>query len=106
LPQDGVGCGGQGKKENVVETLMTLVVWMLIGFGVGALAKLLMPGPDGGGFLLTSLLGIAGAVVGGWIASATGLASYTGFDFRGLVIAVLGAMLLLFVYRMLRHRTA
>ncbi|HZO10336.1 MAG TPA: GlsB/YeaQ/YmgE family stress response membrane protein [Myxococcota bacterium] len=62
-----------------------------------------MPGPDGGGILLTSLLGIAGALIGGFLAGALGLGSYAGPSFGGFVVAVLGAMLLLGGRRMLRR---
>lgn len=89
-----------------MEFLMTLVVWAILGLVIGALAKFLMPGPDGGGWLITSLLGIGGAVVGGSIASAIGLASFTGFNVSGLIIAIVGAMLLLGVYRLVRRGTA
>jgi uncharacterized membrane protein YeaQ/YmgE (transglycosylase-associated protein family) len=88
-----------------METLVTLLVWAVLGLAIGALAKLLMPGPDGGGLLTTSLLGIVGALVGGAIASAIGLGSLRGFTLSGLVVAVLGAMAVLFIYRLAR-RTA
>ena len=89
-----------------MEFVMTLVVWAILGLVIGALAKFLMPGPDGGGWLMTSLLGIAGALVGGSIASAIGLASFRGFSVGGLIIAVAGAMLLLAAYRLVRRGTA
>ena len=85
-----------------METLWVLLVWAVIGLVIGAIAKALMPGADGSGYVTTSILGIAGAVVGGAIASALGLGSFTGFTVGSLVIAVLGAMALLFVYRMVR----
>jgi uncharacterized membrane protein YeaQ/YmgE (transglycosylase-associated protein family) len=81
---------------------MGILSWIVIGLIVGVLAKWLMPGPDPGGFFLTILLGIAGAFVGGAIASALGLGSFTGFNIGSLVIAVAGAMLLLFLHRKLR----
>ena len=88
-----------------MEMLTTLLIWAVLGLGIGALAKFLMPGPDGGGWLMTSLLGIAGALVGGSAASALGLGSFTGFTLSGLTIAVLGAMALLTVHRVLRRAT-
>lgn len=81
---------------------MGILSWIVIGLIVGALAKWLMPGPDPGGIFVTILLGIAGAFVGGAIASALGLGSFTGFNVGSLLIAVGGAMLLLFGYRKLR----
>jgi len=81
---------------------MGILAWIVIGLIVGVLAKWLMPGPDPGGVIVTILLGVAGAFVGGAIASALGLGSFSGFNIGSLVIAVLGAMLLLFLYRRLR----
>lgn len=86
-----------------METLITLLIWAVIGLGIGALAKFLMPGADSSGLLITSLLGLVGALVGGAIASAVGLGSLRGFTVSGLVVAVLGAMLVLFVYRLSRR---
>jgi uncharacterized membrane protein YeaQ/YmgE (transglycosylase-associated protein family) len=85
-----------------METLGVLLVWAVIGLVIGAIAKAIMPGTDGSGFVTTSILGIAGAVVGGAIASALGLGSFTGFTVGSLAIAVLGALALLFVYRLVR----
>jgi uncharacterized membrane protein YeaQ/YmgE (transglycosylase-associated protein family) len=81
---------------------MGILSWILIGLIVGALAKWIMPGPDPGGLIVTILLGIAGAFVGGAIASAVGLGSFTGFNVGSVLVAVGGALLLLFVYRKLR----
>jgi uncharacterized membrane protein YeaQ/YmgE (transglycosylase-associated protein family) len=81
---------------------MGILAWIVIGLIVGVLAKWLMPGPDPGGTIMTILLGVAGAFVGGAIASALGLGSFSGFNIGSIVIAVLGAMLLLFLHRKLR----
>ncbi len=62
-----------------------------------------MPGKDGGGFFMTIILGIAGALVGGYISSFFGMGSVTGFNFASLIISILGAMLLLFIYRKLKN---
>ena len=82
------------------------IIWFLIvGLVVGAIAKLLMPGRDPGGFIITILLGVAGALVGGFIGRALGL--YRPGDPTGFLMAVLGSILLLALYRMLggpRHR--
>ena len=78
---------------------MGLIMWMVLGLVVCVLAKWIMPGKDPGGLIVTTLIGIAGAVVGGWIGTFIGFGEVTGFDFRSLVIAVGGAVLLLFVYR-------
>lgn len=84
---------------------MGILTWILVGLVVGVLAKWIMPGDDPGGFIVTTLIGIAGAVVGGAIASALGLGSFSGFNVPSLIIAVLGALLLLFLYRKLVRRT-
>jgi len=76
--------------------------WLVMGLIVGLLAKVIMPGKDPGGLVVTILLGIAGAIVGGFIASALGFGTVTGFNLGSVVIAVAGAILLLFVYRQLK----
>ena len=81
---------------------MGLLSWIILGLVVGLLAKWIMPGPDGGGFVLTTLLGIAGAFVGGFIGSLLGLGSVSGFDFRGIALATIGALVLLWGHRRLR----
>ena len=78
---------------------MGWIMWIVLGLVVGVLAKWIMPGKDPGGVIVTTLIGIAGAVVGGWIGTFIGFGKVTGFDIRSLVIAVGGAILLLFVYR-------
>ena len=81
---------------------MGILSWIILGLIVGALAKWLMPGPDPGGLLVTMGLGIAGAFVGGLVASFLGLGSAGGFSLGGIVTATGGAMLLLFGYRKLK----
>lgn len=81
---------------------MGIVAWIVLGLVVGALAKWIMPGRDPGGLLVTIGIGIAGAFVGGFLGTALGLGSVTGFDPRSLVIATGGAVLLLFAHRKLR----
>jgi uncharacterized membrane protein YeaQ/YmgE (transglycosylase-associated protein family) len=74
-----------------------LLGWIIFGLIVGALAKLLMPGKDPGGIIITMLLGIAGALLGGWIGRALGL--YGPGEPAGFLMALLGAILLLAIYR-------
>ena len=76
-----------------------LLGWILFGAIVGAIAKLLMPGRDPGGFIVTMLLGIAGAMMGGFIGRALGW--YGPNDGAGFLMSLFGAILLLWVYRML-----
>jgi uncharacterized membrane protein YeaQ/YmgE (transglycosylase-associated protein family) len=83
---------------------MGFISWIVLGLVVGLIAKFLLPGKDPGGFFITMLLGIAGAFVGGFISTAAGFGSVTGFDFRSLVIAVAGAVALLVIYRMIKNR--
>jgi uncharacterized membrane protein YeaQ/YmgE (transglycosylase-associated protein family) len=71
--------------------------WIVFGLIVGAVAKLLMPGRDPGGIIVTSLIGIAGALLGGFIGRAMGL--YGPEDAAGFVMALIGAVVLLAIYR-------
>lgn len=82
---------------------MGIIAWIVFGLIAGVIAKLIMPGKDPGGFIVTILIGIAGALVGGFIASGLGIGSVTGFNLGSFVIAVLGAILLLVLYRVLRR---
>lgn len=82
---------------------MGILSWILLGLIVGVLAKWIMPGPDPGGLVMTVLLGIAGAFVGGFIGSAIGLGSFTGFNVGSLALATGGAVLLLWGNRKLRR---
>ena len=77
----------------------SIIAWIIIGLVAGALAKLIMPGDDPGGIIVTILIGIAGAFVGGFIASAIGLAE--GGLIWTILIATIGAIILLAIYRLL-----
>ena len=81
---------------------MGIFSWIILGLIVGIIAKFIMPGKDPGGFFITIVLGIAGAFVGGFIGSALGFGSVTGFDIRSLLLAVGGAILLLAIYRVIK----
>ena len=83
---------------------MGILSWIVLGLVAGLLAKWIMPGPDPGGIIVTVLLGIAGAVVGGMIATSLGYGAMSGFDIRSLMIAVGGALLLLVGYRLIANR--
>ncbi|TKB53052.1 GlsB/YeaQ/YmgE family stress response membrane protein [Ferrimonas aestuarii] len=81
---------------------MGFLTWILLGLVVGILAKWIMPGKDGGGFFMTILLGIGGAFVGGYLSTLLGFGDVTGFNLNSLVIATLGALLVLFIYNKMR----
>jgi uncharacterized membrane protein YeaQ/YmgE (transglycosylase-associated protein family) len=77
---------------------MDILLWIVFGLVVGIVAKLIMPGPDPGGIIITGALGIVGALLGGWLGRAFGL--YREGDAVGFVMAVVGAVAVLFIYRM------
>ena len=84
---------------------MGALFWILFGLIAGGIAKLIMPGKDPGGCLVTSLIGILGALLGGFI--GTEILDYgtvTGFNLRSLLIAIAGSMLLLLIYRLILQR--
>lgn len=81
---------------------MGIVSWIVLGLIAGVLAKFLMPGKDPGGFIVTILLGVGGAFVGGWVGTRLGIASFNGFTIQGIFVATGGAVLLLVLYRLLR----
>lgn len=84
---------------------MGLFSWIFFGLIAGGIAKLIVPGKDPGGCLVTSLLGIAGAVIGGFLGTHLfRWGTVTGFDLRSFGIAITGAIVLLLFYRIVRPR--
>ena len=81
---------------------MGIISWIVLGAIAGAIAKLIMPGKDPGGIIVTILLGIAGAFVGGYISTSVGFGSVTEINIISLVIAVGGAILLLILYKVIK----
>lgn len=81
---------------------MGILSWILFGLVIGIIAKVLMPGRDPGGFIVTILLGIAGALLGGFVGRAMGF--YGEGQTAGWIMSILGAVLLLAVYRMMARR--
>ena len=85
---------------------MGILAWIILGLIAGAIAKAIMPGRDPGGFIVTALIGIVGAVVGGFLGNMIfGIGGVSGVDIRSILIAVVGALVLLWVYRMATRRS-
>jgi uncharacterized membrane protein YeaQ/YmgE (transglycosylase-associated protein family) len=85
-------------------TMTGILVMIVLGLIIGAVAKLIMPGQDPGGIIVTILLGIAGALVGGFLGRAIGL--YQEGQPAGFVMSIIGALVLLFIYRMFTRARA
>ena len=83
---------------------MGIIAWIVVGLIAGALAKLIMPGDDPGGIIVTILLGIVGAFVGGFVVNLLGGAGVSGFNLWSVVVATIGAIILLAIYRMVAGR--
>ncbi len=81
---------------------MAFLTWVVLGLIVGILAKWIMPGKDGGGFFMTVILGVVGAMVGGYVSTLFGMGTVTGFNLPSIIIATVGALIVLFVYNKLR----
>jgi uncharacterized membrane protein YeaQ/YmgE (transglycosylase-associated protein family) len=85
--------------------MFSFIWWLIIGLIAGALARLIMPGKDPMGILATIILGIVGSVVGGLIASLIWGTGERGFQPAGLLLSLLGAIVVLWIYRMIRSRS-
>jgi len=87
---------------------MGILSWIIFGLIAGAIAKLLMPGKDPGGFIWTIIIGIVGAFIGGLIATQVlGDADFQqGFNLRSFIFAVIGSIVLLLIYRMVKGKSA
>ena len=83
---------------------MGILAWIVIGLIAGALAKLIMPGDDPGGIIVTILIGIVGAFVGGFVVNLLGGAGVSGFNIWSILVATLGAIILLAIYRLVAPR--
>ena len=82
---------------------MGIFTWIVLGLIVGALAKFVMPGDDPGGIIVTILIGIAGAFLGGFIGTAMGVGSVTGFNMLSILLAIAGSIILLVIYRFIKR---
>ena len=85
--------------------MMNIVSWIVVGLIAGALARLIMPGRDPMGIIATILLGILGSVIGGLVSWAIWGSDTRGFQPAGLLLSILGAILVLWIYRMTRSRS-
>jgi uncharacterized membrane protein YeaQ/YmgE (transglycosylase-associated protein family) len=90
--------GEETREKLIEEGIMGIIGWVLFGLVVGIVGKLLMPGRDPGGFIITILLGIGGALLGGFIGQSLGL--YQEGEPAGFLMAVVGSILLLLIYRL------
>ena len=81
---------------------MGILSWIIFGLIAGILAKWIMPRNDGAGLIATVILGIVGAVVGGWINTLFGFGKVDGFNFGSFAVAVIGALVVLFIYRKIK----
>ena len=85
---------------------MGLISWIAVGLIAGLLARWITPGPDPGGIIVTVLVGMAGASLGGFAVGILGGAGATGFNVWSILVATLGALFLLFLYNLIARRTA
>jgi uncharacterized membrane protein YeaQ/YmgE (transglycosylase-associated protein family) len=81
---------------------MGLFSMILMGLLVGAIAKYIVPGKDPGGLIVTTMIGVLGALIGGALGERLGWGTITGFDLRSIFVATLGAILLLLIFRLIR----
>jgi uncharacterized membrane protein YeaQ/YmgE (transglycosylase-associated protein family) len=79
---------------------MGILAWIVLGLIAGAIAKALMPGKDPGGIIVTMLIGIVGAFIGGFIGNVITGSGLNGFSLWSIILAIVGAMLLLWIYRL------
>jgi uncharacterized membrane protein YeaQ/YmgE (transglycosylase-associated protein family) len=90
--------------------MISLIIWIILGFLAGFIAKSIMPGSDGGGFILTTILGIIGAVIGGFIGTFLGFpmahdTSNLGNSLVGFIFSIIGALAVLAIYRLITGRS-
>jgi uncharacterized membrane protein YeaQ/YmgE (transglycosylase-associated protein family) len=83
---------------------MGIISWIILGLIVGALAKWIMPGKDPGGIIITIVIGIVGALIGGFLSSRVGLGTVTGLNLWSIIIALVGALILLWLYRLIKGK--
>jgi uncharacterized membrane protein YeaQ/YmgE (transglycosylase-associated protein family) len=85
---------------------MSWIAWIVVGLIAGWLAKMIMPGREPGGFVMTLVIGVVGAVIGGFIWNMMGATGPTGFNIGSIFIATIGALVLLAIWKAVAGRTA
>jgi uncharacterized membrane protein YeaQ/YmgE (transglycosylase-associated protein family) len=85
--------------------MLNFIVWLIVGLIAGALARLIMPGRDPMGMIATILLGIVGSIVGGLVSWAIWGSDASGFQPAGLLLSILGAIVVLWIWRMMKSRS-
>lgn len=83
---------------------MGFLAWILFGLIAGVIAKAIRPGKDPGGWIMTIIIGIVGAMLGGWIGNMLGFGDVDGFNLKSMAIAILGSILLLYIIAKLRKK--
>jgi uncharacterized membrane protein YeaQ/YmgE (transglycosylase-associated protein family) len=105
-PTDCRWYGNRKEKLDAKEKLMGLISWLVVGALAGVLARRIVPGSDPGRSIVTIILGMAGASLGGFLVGVIGGSGTTNFDVWTVLVATLGAIALLYVYGLLVRRTA
>jgi len=101
------GAKEESIKGEVRQETVGILAWILVGLVAGVLAKIAMPGPDPGGVILTIAVGIVGAVIGGFVMeNLLGGTGVSGVNLASILVATLGSVILLVVYRAITRRTA
>ena len=85
---------------------MGILAWIVVGLIAGILAKIAMPGPDPGGIILTIVIGIVGALIGGYVIELLGGPRVTGINLSSILVATLGSIIFLAIYRLITRRAA
>jgi uncharacterized membrane protein YeaQ/YmgE (transglycosylase-associated protein family) len=83
---------------------MSILAWIVLGLVAGAIAKAIMPGKDPGGIVVTMIIGVVGAFIGGFLGNMLAGTGLNGFSLQSIILAVVGALILLWIYRVATRR--